>query len=123
LSEAHISSHNTLSAEGGTATYLRDPASSEPGKAGGATIETTGLLMIDLGNWAGLEALERLKNTDPPAPVCEAPAGEVSVLEFEADAYAVTEKPEERTPIRVTRSGSTVGAVSARVRMIGASAV
>src|SRR5690606_29572152 len=123
LSEAHVRSHNSLSAEGGTAAYLRDPASSESGEPDSVAIETTGLVMIDLENWTGLPALQGLRDATPPAPVCAEPGGELSVLEFEADDYPVTEAPEGRTPIRITRTGNTDGAVTAHVRLIAGSAV
>lgn len=126
LSEAWVRGHNTFSPEGGSAAYLRDPASLEPadgsdGAGGAVTVETSGLLMLDFAPTPG--ELDALRGASPALPPpCDASSAS-SELAFDAASYLQPESPDGRSSIRITRSGSTEGTVAARVQLTGGSAV
>ncbi|MBN1240606.1 MAG: hypothetical protein JXB36_19035, partial [Gammaproteobacteria bacterium] len=128
LSEARVEARNSYSPEGGTAAYLRDPASTEseageggepPAGLGGINIQTTGLLMLAIED---ATPIDTLRDAEPPPPTCDTPGGETSTLEIEAASYTTSESRDNRTPVRIIRTGSLVGAIAARVRLTGGSA-
>jgi hypothetical protein len=126
LSEARVLARNGYSPEGSTAAYLRDPASSESETGdggdpdfGGINVETTGLLMLAIEEAPLIGAL---RGAEPPPPTCDAPGGETSILEIEAASFTTSESRDNRTPIRIIRTGSLVGAIAARVRLTAGSA-
>lgn len=118
---ALVIARNSFSPEGGTAVFLRDPATFEAGDpdepeifedAGSVRLvaaEGLRLLAIDGAPQAGLGA----GGIAPAA--CE--SGERSTLEFGDALYTVDEGAENSTTVQVTRSGIPAGLVTARVQL------
>jgi uncharacterized delta-60 repeat protein len=123
VSSALVRANNTVSPEGSSAVFLRDPGEFDPDEPdGGVTVvDTTGLRMVDLG---GVD-LSDLKEGGGATPgVCD-PSAERSVLQFEMTDYRLSEADDlpPYAAVRITRSGTVDGLVTARVTLTGGSAV
>ena len=120
VSSAIVHARNSYSAEGGAVAYLRDPAAFDPGEnPGGISIETQGLVMLELGD----VDIENLQSGGGAAPAaCPVAVTDRSVLEFSAAHYRVSEAAEVLDAINVTRSGNASGLVTARVSLAGGTA-
>ncbi|HKU13140.1 MAG TPA: Calx-beta domain-containing protein [Steroidobacteraceae bacterium] len=105
LIEAVAETNNRRQRESYVAAFLRDPISTE-----GAEIETFGLDPVAV-------PYDEPPADEPPAPECtsgdEAQAG---TLQFAKPAFFAPEMPTGTRQVVITRTGGTLGAVSARVR-------
>jgi hypothetical protein len=120
-SEALIVARNNYSPEGGTVSFLRDPAAFEPGAPdGGISFETTGLEMLEIEN---APPEKPPAGSSPIPPDCDPVTTDGGILQFEAVNFRIAEDAPDLPPfIQITRSGSTTGLVTARVTLSGGSA-
>ncbi len=124
IAKALVKTNNSYTNEGGSVAFLRDPGAFEPGVSPGgvALVATEGVVMVEVEE-VPLDIVRA--GTSGTAPQeCTDAGSERSVLAFDAASYRVTENHEAVAGlVRVTRTGSLEGLVTARVRLAGGSAV
>lgn len=129
VSQALIEARNSYTNEGGAVVFLQDPAEFDPGVdpglpgGGAALVETTGVVMVEVGD-VPLDLLLAASG-GPPAEACE--ATDRATLSFDAPTTRISEARGQDPRlasafIRVTRSGSDSGLVTAQVSITQGSA-
>jgi hypothetical protein len=124
VSSAFVRAHNNYSPEGASAVFLRDPGEADAGSPEGG---------VEVTRVTGLRPLPPLETYPEDLPsgggaapqACDPGTTEVATLAFETSEYRLRESDEApaRVPLRVTRTDSITGLVTAQVSLTAGDAV
>lgn len=113
---SRVRTHNRFNGESLAVAYLRDPALFDPGRQD-QSVAVTGISGLSLFAPPPLPGDFVVQTDTAPAPACNAADAPRAQLQFGAPQYSVDEDDPGQRVVTVTRSGSTQGDVSARLRM------
>lgn len=113
---AAVQAQNGYSRESHVVAYLRDPATFEPG-AGPAALELVALEGVSVTEPGHLPPGFAPQPDTTPAAACTAPGAPRATLQFAAPTFSVPEGDPTNRSVVVTRSGSSAGALTARVSL------
>lgn len=113
---AAVQAQNVYSRESHAVAYLRDPATFDAG-TGPAALELVALEGVSVAEPGDLPAGFAAQPDTAAAPACAAPGAPRATLQFASPTFSVPEGDPTNRSVTVTRSGSSAGALTARVRV------
>lgn len=113
---AAVQAQNAYSRESHAVAYLRDPATFDT-STGPAALELVALEGVTITEPGDLPAGFAPQPDTAPAPACAASGAPRATLQFASPTFSVAEGDPTNRSVTVTRSGSSAGALTARVSM------